>query len=680
MKPLKRLFCPKSIAVIGGGVWCENLIHELHKINFKGQIYSIHPKRKSIAGVKTYPSLADLPQAPDAAFIGVNREATIDIAKQLRAHNAGGAIAFASGFAEAQSELKGADTLQNELLKAAGDMPILGPNCYGFLNMLDNVTLWPDQHGAIPVEKGVAIITQSSNIALNMTMHNRGLPIAYMMTAGNQAQIDFSDIALTLIEDKRVTALGLHIEGIKNLQKFETLARRAFEKNIPLIALKMGASEQAKSASVSHTASLAGSDAGADALLKRLGIARARSIAGFLEALKLLHCAGPLSSNRIASLSCSGGEAGLMADCALAYNITYPPLLPAQKQALSHTLGDKVALANPLDYHTYIWGDTQKLADCFAAMMDESLAIAVILLDFPRQDRCDDTSWHHVIEAAKEALHRKNIPIAIMSSLAETMPEAIALKIMKSGMTPLCGMDEGLEAIALAAQSGRAPHKTPLMVVKAPQKTSSLNEYDAKHRLKALGARVPPSKHAASPQEAAQFAQEIGFPVALKGEGFLHKSEMGAVQLNLENVEQIEKAADTMKCTEFLIEKMMSPPLVELLVGITLDRAHGYVLTLGAGGIMTELFKDVTSRLLPIDDDEIWDALMTLKIAPILTGYRGKPPANRAELLANIRSIIRYVEENHGLIEEIEVNPLFIGETHSFIIDALIIQGELNDR
>ena len=188
---------------------------------------------------------------------------------------AGGAVCFASGFAEVED---GAD-LNTALLLAAGEMPILGPNCYGMINNCDGALLWPDQHGCLPVARGVAILTQSSNIAINLTMQSRALPISYVITCGNQAQTTQAEIALGLLEDQRVTAIGLHIEGFGDIAAWQTLARVAKAKNIALIALKVGKSTQAQSATISHTASLAGSDAGAAALLDRLGIARVDDLA-----------------------------------------------------------------------------------------------------------------------------------------------------------------------------------------------------------------------------------------------------------------------------------------------------------------------------------------------------------------------------------------------------------------
>ena len=316
-------------------------------------------------------------------------------------------ICFAAGFSETGSYDAEGEKLQAALIEAAGDMPVIGPNCYGLINYADGALLWPDQHGGrrlAPGERGAAIITQSSNIACNLTMQTRGLPIAFLMTAGNQAQTGLSEMALGLVEDERVSCLGLHIEGFDKVDGFERLAARARELKKPIIAMKVGRSEQARAATISHTASLAGSDAASDAFLRRLGIPRVDTIPSFLEALKLLHAAGPLSSRTLSSMSCSGGEASVMADSAEGRRVFFPGLADAHKARVQETLGPLVAVANPLDYNTYIWGKQEALTATFSAMVSGGFGLNILVLDFPRIDRCSDADWWPTVNAFEAAL------------------------------------------------------------------------------------------------------------------------------------------------------------------------------------------------------------------------------------------------------------------------------------
>ncbi len=666
---LDRLLRPASIAVIGGGGWCENVIEQCEKIGFAGAIWPVHPSRAEVRGRRAFGSVEDLPGAPDAAFIGVNRHATIGVVAALAARGAGGAICFASGFREAVAELADGADLQAQLLEAAGAMPILGPNCYGLINALDGAALWPDQHGALRVTSGVAIVTQSSNIAINLTMQKRGLPIAYIVTAGNQAQTDLAQIGAALLEDPRVTALGLHIEGIGDLRRLETLAATAQRLGKRIVALKVGASDQAQMATVSHTASLAGSDAGARALLARLGIGQVGSLSALLEALKLLHVTGPLASNRIASLSCSGGEASLMADTALGRGVVYPALNVPQARDLRAALGPKVALANPLDYHTYIWADRAAMTASFSAMMDPSLSLGIVVLDFPRADRCNPEQWDIVIDAVADAQAARGVPMAIVASLPETMPEDVAARIMARGIAALAGLPDALDAVAVAA--GEVPTAAALLLPGPDGATRILAEAEAKAALKRFGVAVPASIRGGTAAEAAQLATTLAAPLALKGEGIAHKTEAGAVKLNL-SADQIEAAAAGMSAGSFLVEEMIGGSVVELLVGVLRDPAHGFVLTLGAGGTFAELLQDTTCLLLPVSAAQIDGALDNLRLAPRLDGYRGAPAADRSAIVSAVLAVQDYVTANSRDVFEVEINPLICTPTRAVAADALI--------
>lgn len=676
-RELSRLLRPRSIAVIGGGAWCASVVAQSRKMGFTGPVWPVHPTRAEVGGVAAYRRLEDLPGVPDAAFVGINRQATVAAVRRLRDMNAGGAVCFASGFREAQAEMTDGAALEAALLEAAGDMAMLGPNCYGFINYLDGALLWPDQHGGVRVGRGVAVLTQSSNIALNLTMQARALPLACVVTAGNQAQLGFSDIGQALLADPRVTALGLHIEGVGDLRTFAALAAAARALGKPIVALKAGRSERARAATFSHTASLAGSAAGARALLRRLGIAEVTSLTAFLEALKLLHFAGPLPSNRIGALACSGGEASLIADTALAHDVNFPPLTPAQVAGLRAALGPKVALANPLDYHTYVWNDVAAMADAFAVMLSGDAGLGIVIVDFPRADRCDPGAWDCAIEAAALARARAGKPLALVATLPEALPEPVAERCIARGLIPMLGLDDTLAAVAAAARAGRpAQAPLPVLVPGHPVRLRALTEAAAKAALAAHGLAVPDAVRAATPRAAAQAAARLGFPVALKGAGAAHKTEAGLVALDLADAGAVHAAAAAMPATAFLVERMIAGAIAELLIGVRRDGAHGFVLTLAAGGVLSEVLRDSVSLLLPVSEAQIDAALERLRIAPVLRGYRGKPGADRAAIRSAVLAVQDYVTAHAGQIDEVEINPLICTATGAVAADALIRIGD----
>ncbi|QHW29080.1 acetate--CoA ligase family protein (plasmid) [Rhizobium leguminosarum bv. viciae 248] len=661
---LDRLLRPQTIAVFGGRE-ARRVIEQCDRMGFAGEIWPVHPKLDEVLGRSCYRSVSDLPSAPDAAFVGVNRTLTVEIVRSLSEVGAGGAVCYASGFSEATGELGDGAELQQALLAAAGDMPILGPNCYGLINGLDGALLWPDQHGMQRIERGVAILTQSSNIAINLTMQTRGVPIAYVVTAGNQAQTSLADVACALIDDPRVTALGLHVEGFGDLAALERLAALARRSRKPVVVLKVGRSEQAKRAAVSHTASLAGSDAVADAVLARLGLGRVQTLPALLETLKLLHVAGPLASHSISSMSCSGGEASLMADAAVGRNVEFPALKPQQLPRLRRVLGEMVTLSNPLDYHTFVWGDLVRQTEAFSAMFEGGYALNLVVLDFPRGDRCDASEWAMTADAVIAAAAASGALAGLLATLPENMPEPIADRLMANGIIAFCGIDEAITAAEVAAGIGQAwdrPPPLPLLDVSfIDGEIETLTEADAKAELVAFGLPVPKGLLASSPGQAAEQAERLGFPVVLKALGIAHKTEAGAVVLNLEDIKAVSNAAAAMPPNAgFLVEKMIDPPVAELIVGAIRDPVFGLSLTLGAGGIFVELLEDSIILPLPATKTDIRAAISRLKLAKLINGYRGRPKGDLEAAVAAVAAAADYVVRNAARLEELDLNPLMV--------------------
>lgn len=673
---LNRLLRPRSIAVVGGGAWCAAVVEQNLKIDFDGPVWPVHPTRDTVGGVAVHPNLAALPSAPDATFVGVNRHATIDVLSELKAMGAGGAVCFASGFGERDDGVE----LQSALLNAADRMPFLGPNCYGFVNYLDRVCLWPDQHGGVPVATGVAVVTQSSNVAINMTMQRRGLPLAYMVTSGNQAQTGLADTGAALLEDDRVTALGLHIEGVQDLRAFERLAALAAASNKPVVVLKVGASAAGHAAALSHTAALAGSEAGAKALFKRLGFIQVDTLPVFLETLKLVHATGPIGGSQVASMSCSGGEAGLVADTAERHGLSFPPLSKPQCERLQAILGPLVTPANPLDYHTQIWGDEAATSEAFTAMMETPVDLSMVILDVPRDDRCAVDDWEPTLRACVNAQNSSDGKLAVVSTLPESMPEAVSADLLNNGIVPLAGLDEACAAIAAAADCEPYNPDIPILLADAPNNTMTLDETAAKAALARHGIGIPLSRTAGSAHDAVEAANEIGFPVVLKGFGFAHKSEHGAVRLGLTSADAVREAALAMASERYLIEQMIAEPVAELLVGVVRDEAHGFVLTLAAGGVLTELLVDRQSLLLPVEREAVERALGDLRISRVLSGYRGRPAADFKAIVDAVMAVQDYVIQQADGLQEIEINPLLCGTDGAVAVDALIVREAGDDR
>jgi acyl-CoA synthetase (NDP forming) len=682
---LRRLLAPKSIAVFGSR-GADFAIRESLAMGFTGPIWSVHPKRDELMGIKCLKSAADLPQAPDAAYVAVNAESAIETVAQLNKMGAGGALLYASGFSELGDELKAVGIeRQQRLIEAAGDMPIIGPNCYGVINALDKAVLWPDQHGCQPVEKGVGIITQSGNIGLNMTMQKIGLPIAYMFTMGNQAQVDIATVIDSMLDDPRVTAIGLHIEGISDLAAFDAAARRALSLKIPIVAIKTGRTAAAAKIALSHTSSLTGADSLFDALFTRLGIARVNTVPEFLETLKLLTILGPLAHKNIASMSCSGGEAGMMADLIDGRDIVFGPLTPSQKQATLATFENGEQVDNPLDYQTFMWNKREQMAATFGAHMAANFSATLLILDWPNNATADPEEWDTALFALADASQAGSHKAIVLSSMAECMPPHAIEACIDKGMAPMIGMDQCLTALNHAYTIGQAfaaPIPEPLHIrnINSPSNGDipPLSETQSKHVLSQHGLPIPKGETVSSLEQVISAANNLGYPITLKavGANLAHKTELGAVKLNLKNQIQVELAAAELFALSdtLLAEQMMQGVVAELIIGINTDPLFGHYLVVGAGGILVEILQDAQSLLLPTNKNEVMRVLANLKCAPILMGYRGQPSADMDAIVDAVMAVLDYSQKHP--VYELDINPLLALKQGVVAVDALIQLGQ----
>ncbi len=668
---LSRLVFPKSIVFVGGNE-CAIGIRRCQEFAFPGKIWAVHPKRDEVGGIATVKSVVDIDGPIDAAFIAVKRELNPDIVRQLRAKGCGGAVIYAAGFAEA-----GDGQLQKDLLAAADGMPLMGPNCYGFVNGLGRVALWPDEHGIKPLDKGVAIITQSGNIACNLTFTRRALPLAAVFAIGNQADVDMARMVEFLSADDRVTAIGLHVEGVPSLPAFAAACEAARQRKKPVVVLKTGKSEQGAKVAMSHTSSLAGADSMYDALFKRHGVARCDTITSFVETLKFLHL-GALPGNSVVSLSCSGGEAGLTADLALNHDLNFREFDQGTATRIRGTLNDLVTISNPFDYHTFIWNQPEAMTKTFTATLSGGFDVGMLILDSPPPP-LNASAWYVAARAFAAGAKANAARAAIVATLPECLPLDMADEMIATGVAPMFGHDEALTAFENAARVGRAQSdQTPRPSLAAPDLVAGasqvLKERDAKELLSSYGLPVPVGK-TCKIEEAVKTAEAIGYPVTLKisSEAIAHKTEAGGVALNLKTADDVKAAAARMAKLgdEVLVEQMVTGAVAELIIGVTRDPQFGLGLVIGAGGILTELLKDSATLLLPCTRSEIESALKSLKVWKLVEGFRGKSGDGKAVVDA-AEAVARFAAAHQDRLEELDVNPLLVLPNGAVAVDALV--------
>ncbi len=722
---LGRLLAPRTIALIGASRVCARVLLANEPFGRQNlRFWLVHPRGAAayaphgVAGsgsvveigalrAQVVTRVADLPEPVDAAFVAVPAAQVSEVVADLAELGCGGAVVYSSGFAETAA---GAH-LQAEIVAAAGDMPLLGPNCYGLLDYLDGVALWPDQHGgrllghessgdrrgsgATP--RGVALVAQSSSIAISMTMVDNGLPLAYCATVGNAAVISAFELATALVARPGVSAIGLLLESVSPADELEALAGAARAARVPVVALVLGRSAQAARVGRSHSASLHTPSSLASALLRRLGIGEVTGVEELLGALSLLHCHGPLPGRRMTSLSSSGGEASLIADAATlqAGRVDFPPLTPGQREALAQALGPRVTLDNPLDYHTYVWADRPAMTAAFGALLSEPADLNVFFADLPREDRGDVTDWLPGLDAFDDACRATGARGALTAAMSSNLRGEIATRMVAHSLPVLAPPSVAVAAVDAAATIGiawarpapAARHRLPGAPVR--NEARQWPEDEAKLLLGSRGIDVPAGLRCADADDALASARDWldeSPVVVLKAlgpagaPGPMHKSDVGGVRLCRTPEEVATVARDYVdRFGGVLLEHCVADGLAELLVSVDIDPVVGAVLTLGAGGELVELLVDTRQLLVPATEQEVREALLGLTVAGLLTGYRGRPAAAIGAAVEAALGICRLATSLPGLVT-LEVNPLIVTAGRAVAVDVLLIAGEPERR
>jgi acyl-CoA synthetase (NDP forming) len=676
---LQRLLAPRSLALIGGA-WADAALTASRAIGYTGEIWRIHPSRPSSGAQRYFRCVDELPAAPDAAFIAAPNREVPGIAAALARRGAGGFVCFAAGFSETGTEE--GRRLTAELLAGAGELPFFGPNCYGFVNFFDGAALWPDQVVGRRRERGVALICQSGTLALNLLYNDRSLPIGCVLTVGNQTRLAAEDLLELLCADERVSAFGLYLEGIKDASRFAQAAARARAAGKPIALVKAGRTEAASRTVHTHTGALAGADAAFDAFCAQAGIARCESLATLCETLKIFHVGGPLPGRRVLAMGASGGDMAMTADAARHLGLDFAPIPADAAASLREILSERVHVSNPFDFHTHVWFDYPRQRAMFRVALCAGFDAVAFLLDCPPENLADDSAYVRAIEEFAAARTSATGRAALISSLPESMSAATRELCLAAGVVPLQGQREALEALDLAGAVGEAWERGASVALRRPQSARAttahaLGEYQAKQALAAFGVSVPRGQ-LVPVADAARAAAALGFPVVIKAAdaALEHKSDRGAVVLNVRTAAAAAAAAQRLSALSatLLVEEMISDGVAEMLVGVTTDAQFGQLLVLGAGGVLTELLRDSVTLLPPFSAESIAAALARLRVAKLLAGYRGRPPADVAALTQAALACTRYAAANLEQLAELDLNPVIVRPQGlgAVAVDALI--------
>lgn len=687
------LLSPKTVAVIGAsedqGKFGGRLLHMLLRHRFAGTIYPINPKRSELFGLKAYPSVAVTPAVPDMVIMAVPQAQVKARVQECADRGVRCAIIITARFSDAGAE--GA-ALERELVaiaRAAG-MRLMGPNCLGLISPANNLVLCSSPALEIEVlpRSPIGFVTQSG--ALMGTLFDRavamGIGFSHCMSVGNQADLEMCDFIEFLIDDPKTSVICSYIEGVKSPGRMVALARLARAAGKPWLAVKAGRTAAGSSAAFSHTASLAGDYAVLNAVCERENIVLLNDV------FAMLLLAGSMAQHpghkveQVVLVSTSGGSAALSADALSEAGIPMTRFGEITRSALAALYVPGQA-DNPVDLYGAKVRDVPDFGyqSALLAMRDEHADVCLsVITTAPALRSLAGELAQGCAEAGKPVLQ-----VMQPGALADGARELLR----QSGQPFTDSLAEAVEALRAwrkwSAWREQAPAQPlPELDLVLPTEPVSLGEEDAKTLLYAAGVPVNRGIVVTSVEEALERAQEIGYPLVAKivSPQIVHKTEVGGVALNLRNVAQLSEALVAMRLRvhrampdariEGFFLQAMATGSVELLVGARHDPQFGPIVIVGSGGVLVELMKDVVVLPLPVTAEAAREALLSLRIAPLLRGYRGADPLDLDAAVDVIRRFSVIAERLRGRDFEIEVNPLKLDAKGCMAVDARARFGE----
>jgi len=685
LKNLRRLLQPKSVALIGGTALTQSL-EILEASGFRGEIGIVNPKYPQIGGIRCVPMVADLPWAPDASFLAVNRHLTVTAVEALAAIGAGGAVCFAAGFRELGAA--GRD-LERRLIEGAGDLALLGPNSNGLLNRLDGVALWPmNDHQPVRCSSGVALISQSGGVGSLLVRDRRGLAPAIIASTGNQALLGPAQWLSVLAPDPRIRAVGLFIENPGDVAGLSIAASAAQAHDLPVVALKSGRTQLGMQLAATHTGSMAGDDELFDALCERLGFVRVRSLPQMTETLKALSAWRSLKGRRVVVATSSGAACALYADAAADCGLELPSPSPEMALRLRPQLPEFAHVSNPLDHNAAYTGhvgltleNEPALTDCFRTLLSDSFDVALMHSDWTDYGPQGSPVMRAWITATRES----GTPAALVSLMPENMSRDTQELFRSHGLAALQGLDEALFAVAAAARRGERASAvagdTGELSLPRPVALSGprrlWNEWDSMQWLSTY-AVVFPRRERCKARDVGECAARVGFPVVLKAvsAALPHKHQVGAVAVGLADGPQLHAALERISGAlrvagiepeAFIVAEMVEDSIAELIVGVKSSAVYGHALVIGAGGIGAEQLMDSTALLLPTTTRAIRSALDRLRVAKKLDAEM------RAAVCDHALAIAEFAMAHRDRLFALDLNPLIVTRAGRVVaVDALI--------
>ena len=715
-RDLAPLMRPKSVAVIGAsqrapaaGIAREprgnRVIRNLRNFGYPGRIFAVNPKYSEVMECPCYPDLAAIPEPVDCVVLAVPNRHVPDLLESAAAAGVRAGVVFSAGFAEIGVEGKERQA-RLEALSKERDFLICGPNCYGVLNVFGKAPLFASLIPQGFLAGPVALVSQSGGLSTtiaNALMLNRHVGLSHIISCGNQAGVTVEEYLNYFVEDKNTGVVAAFVEGFKQPAKLMAVARKAIAHNKPLIILKGGRSEVSQRAAATHSGSLAGAAEVVDAAFRQSGIVQVRSLNELIDTVSLFSCETFVQryngGRRIGVLSGSGGECTLVSDAAMNVGLEVPELSEESKSRLPEVLPDFGNLNNPLDGTGAMYDDDKIFPRLLQALIDDTnIDIVTVNLEANDPRPKELKSGNRFSLAIANAAAAANKPIAIFSSVVGgPVDPDILLPLRTAGVPLMEGAECAMSALRYLADYHQfrkswqpSGQREAASVSSHPKFPPGVLPAEAAFRLlDCFGIPIVPTLLTRNAEEAATAAERIGFPVALKIESAQigHKSDVGGVVLNLASPSEVRAAFTRIKNqvttqnpsaeVAGIVVQRMAPEGIEMILGIKRDSLFGPVIVCGFGGILVELLKDVAIGIPPVSREQAHSLLKGLRGWTLLTGLRGKPPADVDALCDVIVAVSNMAASLGEQLLALDINPLVVhASNHGVVaVDALVQIG-----
>lgn len=703
-KDLRRLIDPRSVAVIGAsetpGSFGSRTLDNI-RIGYVGKIFPINPRYETVAGMKCYAALEDLPEVPDCVIVIVPMEQVVSLVERAAAMGVGGMIVYSAGFAEVGTpELILAQHRIASVARTSG-MRILGPNCVGIANMNSMIGLnFMPKFNEMPMVKGnIGLISQSGALGYCvMQAMERGIGFSHYLSPGNSCDVDVCDMINYLVEDDATKVIACMFEGVRDGSRLIEAARRALEADKPLLIYKLATSEISRKTALSHTGTIAGAKAAYAAAFARTGVVVIENWEEMLETAVLFSKAGHPSTNGIGVMASSGGAAVMAADKAEELRLPLPPPAPETSARLAQVVPAFGSTANPCDLTAESLKSVQMYGDCIRAFAEDPSFAAVVV---PMMSAHKPTT----VERAKflsELANELAKPICLVwinewlngpgSEVYDASPRISMFRSMTRCIKALKLWLDHYERRERLLRSAPEPERTAVAgtaraLLQVAGNRRTLSESQSKRILDAYGIAVTPEVLVANATAAAKAARDLGFPVALKIDSpdIAHKTEAGVIRLDLPDETCVNKAYEELMhivaampekpaINGVLVQKMAAKGM-EMMLGARRDPQFGPMVLCGFGGVEVELTRDVSLALAPVTREQALEMITSLKKAPLLSGFRKLPPLDIEALADALCRVARLATDLQDTIEDIDINPFILGTRGGVAVDAFIVRS-----